>query len=49
VALDSFPDGKAYIEARSGTAADQYKSPDGKLYQIPWKSKPRHDLLQQRT
>ncbi len=40
VALDSFKDGKAYIEARTGTAADQYKSPDGKFYQIPWKSNP---------
>ena len=40
VALDSFKDGKAYVEARSGTAADQYKSPDGKFYQIPWKSNP---------
>jgi multiple sugar transport system substrate-binding protein len=40
VALDSFPDGKAYVEARTGTAADQYKSPDGKFYQIPWKSNP---------
>jgi multiple sugar transport system substrate-binding protein len=40
VALDSFPDAKAYIEARNGTAADQYKSPDGKFYQLPWKSNP---------
>ncbi|MHB8184616.1 MAG: extracellular solute-binding protein [Dermatophilaceae bacterium] len=40
VALDSFKDGKAYVEARSGAAADQYKSPDGKFYQIPWKSNP---------
>src|SRR5450631_1342192 len=40
VALDSFPGGKSYIEARSGTAADQYKCPDGKFYQIPWKSNP---------
>jgi len=40
VALDSFPDGKAYVEARSGAAAAQYKSPDGKYYQIPWKSNP---------
>jgi len=40
VPLDSFKDGKAYIEARSGATADQYKSPDGKFYQIPWKSNP---------
>ena len=29
------------------TSADQYKSPDGKFYQIPWKSEPGDDLLQQ--
>jgi len=40
VALDSFKDGKAYVEARTGPAAGQYKSPDGKFYQIPWKSNP---------
>jgi multiple sugar transport system substrate-binding protein len=40
VALDSFPGGKSYVEARSGASADQYKSPDGKFYQIPWKSNP---------
>ncbi len=40
VALDGFPEGKAYIEARSGTAAAQYASPDGKFYQMPWKSNP---------
>jgi multiple sugar transport system substrate-binding protein len=40
VALDNFPDGKAYVEARTGASADQYKSPDGKFYQIPWKSNP---------
>jgi multiple sugar transport system substrate-binding protein len=40
VALDSFPDAKAYIQARNGAAADQYKSPDGKFYQLPWKSNP---------
>jgi multiple sugar transport system substrate-binding protein len=40
VALDSFPGGKAYIEARTGQAAAQYKSPDGKYYQMPWKSNP---------
>lgn len=40
VALDSFPDGKAYVETRTGAPAEQYKSPDGKFYQIPWKSNP---------
>jgi len=40
VALDSFAGGKSYVEARSGASADQYKSPDGKFYQIPWKSNP---------
>ncbi len=40
VALDSFSGGKAYVEARTGAAADQYRSPDGKFYQIPWKSNP---------
>ena len=40
VALDSFPDGKEYVEERTGEAAEQYKSPDGKYYQIPWKANP---------
>ena len=40
VALDSFNGGAAYIESRTGGGADQYKSPDGKFYQIPWKSNP---------
>ena len=40
VALDSFPDGKTYVQERTGATADQYKSPDGKFYQIPWKSNP---------
>jgi len=40
VALDSFPGGKKYIEERTGEAAAQYTSPDGKFYQIPWKSNP---------
>lgn len=40
VPLDSFPGGKAYIEERTGPSAEQYKSPDGKFYQIPWKSNP---------
>ena len=40
VALDSFEDGAAYVKERSGDRADQYRSPDGKLYQMPWKSNP---------
>jgi multiple sugar transport system substrate-binding protein len=40
VALDSFTGATAYVEERSGDAADQYTSPDGKLYQIPWKQNP---------
>jgi len=40
VALDSFKDGTSYIESRTGSKADQYKSPDGKYYQLPWKSNP---------
>jgi multiple sugar transport system substrate-binding protein len=40
VALDGFDGGAAYVTDRSGDAADQYKSSDGKFYQIPWKSNP---------
>jgi multiple sugar transport system substrate-binding protein len=40
VALDSFPDGKSYLEERSGKVAGQYKSTDGKYYQLPWKDNP---------
>ncbi len=40
VALDSFKGATDYIKARSGAAADQYQSPDGKFYQIPWKQNP---------
>ncbi|WP_329000067.1 extracellular solute-binding protein [Kribbella sp. NBC_00709] len=40
VPLDSFSDGKSYIEDRSGDVAQQYKSADGKYYQLPWKSNP---------
>jgi multiple sugar transport system substrate-binding protein len=40
VALDDFPDGKSYVETRTGTPASQYKSSDGKYYQLPWKSNP---------
>jgi multiple sugar transport system substrate-binding protein len=40
VPLDDFPGGTKYIEERTGDAAEQYKSPDGKYYQLPWKSNP---------
>jgi len=40
VALDSFKGGTDYIESRSGDVAEQYKSPDGQYFQIPWKSNP---------
>ena len=40
VPLDTFADGASYVAARSGATADQYKSPDGKFYQLPWKSNP---------
>ncbi len=40
VALDDFSGATDYIEARSGDAAAQYASPDGKYYQIPWKQNP---------
>ncbi len=40
VPLDSFQGGAAYVESRTGSAAEQYKSPDGQYYQIPWKSNP---------
>jgi multiple sugar transport system substrate-binding protein len=40
VPLQDFSDGASYIEARTGGQAAQYKSPDGKYYQLPWKSNP---------
>ncbi|MBC6460063.1 extracellular solute-binding protein [Actinomadura sp. HBU206391] len=40
VPLDDFDDAKTYIEARTGDRAAQYRSPDGKYYQMPWKSNP---------
>jgi multiple sugar transport system substrate-binding protein len=40
VSLNSFSDGASYIAARTGAQADQYKSPDGNFYQMPWKSNP---------
>jgi multiple sugar transport system substrate-binding protein len=40
VDLSKFSDGNSYIESRSGSAAAQYKSPNGDYYQMPWKSNP---------
>ncbi|MFE0631287.1 extracellular solute-binding protein [Streptomyces sp. NPDC058864] len=40
VALDDFPGGKKYLEERTGERLSQYASPDGKYYQMPWKSNP---------
>lgn len=40
VPLDDFADGASYVSTRAGDVAGQYKSPDGKLYQLPWKSNP---------
>jgi multiple sugar transport system substrate-binding protein len=40
VPLSDFPDGKTYIETRTGSRSAQYRSPDGKYYQLPWKSNP---------
>ena len=40
VALDGFSGAKSYVEDRSGDQAEQYQSPDGKYYQIPWKQNP---------
>ncbi|MEV4345910.1 extracellular solute-binding protein [Actinoplanes sp. NPDC049596] len=40
VPLDSFDGAAQYIADRTGDTAEQYKSPDGKFYQMPWKSNP---------
>ncbi|MGZ4616489.1 MAG: extracellular solute-binding protein [Actinomycetes bacterium] len=40
VPLESFKGAVDYVKARSGATLDQYKSADGKHYQIPWKSNP---------
>jgi multiple sugar transport system substrate-binding protein len=40
VNLDSFADGADYVAERSGDRGDQYRSPDGGLYQMPWKANP---------
>jgi multiple sugar transport system substrate-binding protein len=40
VPLNDFAGAASYIEARTGPGASVYKSPDGKYYQMPWKSNP---------
>jgi multiple sugar transport system substrate-binding protein len=40
VPLNDFADGQSYVESRTGKRAEQYRSPDGKYYQLPWKSNP---------
>jgi multiple sugar transport system substrate-binding protein len=40
VALSDFPDGANYIESRGGDVAPQYRSSNGKYYQLPWKANP---------
>lgn len=40
VSLSSFDDGDAYIEERTGAAAEQYKSENGEYFQLPWKANP---------
>ncbi len=40
IAIDSFPDGREFVSERVGERADQYVSPDGQLYQVPWKTNP---------
>ncbi|MBM7788724.1 extracellular solute-binding protein [Tenggerimyces flavus] len=40
VALDDFEGARQYVEERTGEKAKQYESPDGKLYQLTWKSNP---------
>jgi multiple sugar transport system substrate-binding protein len=36
----TFDDGESFIAGRSGGAADGFRSPDGDLYQVPWKANP---------
>ncbi|PZQ87649.1 MAG: sugar ABC transporter substrate-binding protein [Leifsonia xyli] len=36
----TFSDGESFITGRSGSAADGFRSPDGNLYQVPWKANP---------
>jgi multiple sugar transport system substrate-binding protein len=36
----TFEDGEEFVTERSGEAADGFRSPDGDLYQVPWKANP---------
>ncbi|RKT31522.1 carbohydrate ABC transporter substrate-binding protein (CUT1 family) [Microbacterium sp. AG1240] len=36
----TFEDGESFVKERSGEAADGFRSPDGDLYQLPWKANP---------
>lgn len=36
----TFEDGDSFVAERSGGAADGFRSPDGDLYQVPWKANP---------
>jgi multiple sugar transport system substrate-binding protein len=38
--LSDFSGASSYIDSRTGNRATQYKSPDGKYYQMPWKTNP---------
>jgi multiple sugar transport system substrate-binding protein len=40
VSLSEFSDGDSYIEERVGEVAQQYESPGGGYYQMPWKLNP---------
>ncbi|MFG2432248.1 extracellular solute-binding protein [Streptomyces sp. NPDC048590] len=40
VSLSDLPGGDDYITGRGGSLTDQYRSADGKFYQLPWKSNP---------
>ncbi len=41
VPVDRFPDGESHVLGRSGRdTTDSFRSRDGRLYQIPWKSNP---------
>jgi multiple sugar transport system substrate-binding protein len=40
VPLNDFPGAVKYLTDRTGDSASQYKAPDGKYYQLPWKSNP---------
>lgn len=40
IALDSFEDGRSFVDERVGERVEQYVSPDEQLYQMPWKTNP---------